>query len=413
MRPQYGYFADPFLLEFDSRVTQMLSLPDGRVGAILERTWFYPTGGGQAHDLGTLNGIPVLDVYRQEATGEVVHVLASGKLASDEPVHAWIDGDRRLRHMQHHTAQHLLSACLQRLFGLETLSAHISGYSPSTIDFPDRSLGEDELAQVERLAHEVIFQNRPVTTYFVPAAEAARLPLRRPPKVSGEVRVVEIKDWDYSACGGTHCLSTGMIGVVKILKTERRNQKTRLHFVAGWQALERFQELHAIVGALGTALSAGKHDLLAAVQRQSKALRDAQKELQTLRLERVPIDAQHLLVDAISLGDVRLVTALFVDRPAGELPALAKELTKTRGVVALLSTVSGEAKFSVVLTRHEAVALHAGECLRRWLTPLGARGGGDEMFARGGGAVTEEQVRNWLENIPARLEEVFDATHND
>jgi len=411
MRPQHGYFEDPLLLEFNAQVTKVVPLTDGRTGVILERTWFYPTGGGQAHDVGTLNDVPVVDVYRQEETGEVVHVLEGALPAG--PVHGKIDGERRLRHMQHHTAQHLLSACFYRLFGLETLSSHISGYSPSTTDFSDRALGENELRQVERLAHEVIFQNRLVKTYFVPAEEVQRVPLRRPPKVAGEIRVVEIEDFDYSACGGTHCLSTGMIGVVKILKTERQNQKTRLHFVAGWQALEYFKELHAIVGVLGATLSVGKRDLLATVQRQTEALRAAQKELKALRLERIQAEAQVLLSNADSVGNARLVTALFAEHPAGELQALAKALVETEGVVAVLASVSGEGKLSVVLARHEEVELHAGECLRHWLAPLGARGGGDASFAQGGGTARMEQVGTWLNDIPAKLKEVFDGVRND
>ena len=142
---------------------------------------------------------------------------------------------------------------------LETLSANINVDTPSTVDFPFTELSPEQLRQVEDLANQVIYENRVVKSYFVAPEDIAQVPLRRPPKVNENIRIIEIDGYDHSACGGTHVPQTGMIGVVKILRTERQNEKTRVHFIAGWQALEAFQAYHAILGSLAVQLNVGIH----------------------------------------------------------------------------------------------------------------------------------------------------------
>ncbi len=236
MKKQYRYFEDPLKFEFDANVVDVQPLDDGRFGMILDESYYYPTGGGQEYDTGRLDDTPVVDVWRDETTSLVVHVVER-KLPLGN-VRGKIDGERRMRHMQHHSAQHLLSACFKKLLNLDTLSAHISGYSPSSIDLPDVQLDSDNLTSVESLANEIVFRNLGIKTTFVEQDQVRAVPLRRPPKVQGDIRVVEIEGFDWSACGGTHCLSTGMIGMVKIFKMERQNKKLRVYFKAGWQAIE-------------------------------------------------------------------------------------------------------------------------------------------------------------------------------
>jgi alanyl-tRNA synthetase len=132
MNNQALYLEDPLKLEFEAYITQVIDLPGGRIGVTLDRTYFYPTGGGQWHDTGTMEGVRVVEVIKPEDKKELLHVLES-KLEPG-PVRASIDRVRRLRHMQHHTAQHLLTGCFVHLLGYETVSAHISGHTPSTID---------------------------------------------------------------------------------------------------------------------------------------------------------------------------------------------------------------------------------------------------------------------------------------
>ncbi len=257
--PQLLYLQDPLKFEFEASVVEKIALPGGRHGVVLDQTYFYPTGGGQEHDTGQIESAAVLDVYKSQDISQVIHVLDR-----DLPlgrVMARVDSDRRLRHMQHHTAQHLLSQCFLRQLHVPTLSANINGYSPSTLDLESPAISKTDLDAVENLANEVIFQNLQVKSYFVSGAESAKLPVRKVDLIHEDIRIVEIDTFDYSACAGTHCTYTGSIGILKITKTERQNEKLRVHFFAGLQALENFRDSFDTVIHLSATFSVHPRDL--------------------------------------------------------------------------------------------------------------------------------------------------------
>ena len=391
---QLLYQQDPLRLEFDAQVREKVALPGGRLGLILERTYFYPTGGGQEHDTGSIGPARVLDVYKQGEPPVLVHVVDQDVPPGTTP--ARIDALRRLRAMQHHTAQHLLSQCFLRLHGLETLSANINGDTPSTVDFVYTELSHEQLRQVEDLANQVIYENRVVKSYFVAPEDIARVPLRRPPKVSENIRIIEIDGYDHSACGGTHVPQTGVIGVVKILRTERQNEKTRVHFIAGWQALETFQATHAILGSLAGQLNVGLAELDQAVQRQAELLRAAQKELQGLRLEHLGWEARTLAEQAVPYGERRVVVSSYENRPVSELRALADHLRGMPGIAAVLAGYAGQ-KLSLVVACTPQSGLDARQLLQTLLAEVGGRGGGDAQIAQGGGSASPEQLQALLE----------------
>ena len=395
INPQLLYQDDPLRLEFEAVVREQIHLPDGRLGLVLERTYFYPTGGGQEHDTGSIGPARVLDVFKQGEPPVLVHVVDRPVPAG--PLTAHIDAGRRLRAMQHHTAQHLLSQCFLRLFNLETLSANINVDTPSTVDFPFTELTPEQLRQAEDLANQVIYENRVVKSYFVAPENISQVPLRRPPKAHENIRIIEIDGYDHSACGGTHVPQTGVIGVVKILRTERQNEKTRLHFIAGWQALEAFQAYQATLGSLAAQLNVGWPELPQAVTRQSEQLRAAQKELQTLRTERLDWEAHNLAEQAPQSGGRRLVVASFENRPVAELRSLAEHLKATPGMAAVLAGYDGQ-KLSLVTVCAPQSGLEARQILQTLLAEVGGRGGGDAQIAQGGGSATPEQLQALLDH---------------
>ena len=401
MKPQYRYFDDPLCFQFETDVLERRTLPDGRTAVILEETYFYPTGGGQEHDTGVLGEARVIDVIRDEETQDVLHVV--DRVVPLGPVSAAIDRDRRLRHMQHHTAQHLLSGCFDRVLGLETLSSHISGDSPASIDFPDVELTDAQIAEVEDLAHEIIFQDRAVKTYFVPHAEIETVPLRLPPKVEEDVRVVEIEAFDYSACGATHLPSTGMIGMLKVVKSERQNQKRRIYFVAGYQALDVLRDYHHTITALAEGLSVGPQDLAETVARQADELKAAQKEAESLRLTLLSYEARDLAAQADTVGPYRLVTAKFEGRPVEEIQSLAKEFLGMEAVIALLAGRTEE-KFTLVAVCSQGVAVSAREILQAHMEGLRGGGGGSDDLAQGGGTISDEQFESLFDRTEVILE---------
>ena len=409
---QLLHFTDPLCLEFDAQVVETLTVPDGKLGVVLDRTYFYPTGGGQEHDVGRLGEAQVLDVYKDESRGVLIHVVdrepATGLVAAAGLVGARIDRSRRLRHMQHHTAQHLLSHCCVQLLGLETASANINGDTPSTLDLDGDEPGKDDLLRVETLANEIIAEDRPVRTYFVAPERLHTIPLRKPPKVSEDIRIVEIDGLDYSACGGTHAATTGGIGVVKILRSERVKEKTRLHFIAGSRAVEYFQSLHETVSRLAGAMSVHPQELSVAVERVADQLKAAQRELGRLRAEMLVAEARQLFAQAEVHEDRRLILASFTGRTMNDLRLLAKELSSMPGTVAILaSEESGEAKTPQVLLVVACAAdsgLQAQDLLRGLLPKFNGKGGGDASLAQGGGSLASGELGSLLEAARAMID---------
>ncbi|OGO60450.1 MAG: hypothetical protein A2032_01460, partial [Chloroflexi bacterium RBG_19FT_COMBO_49_13] len=324
MNSQLLYQEDSTILEFAATVVEKVTLPDGRKGVVLDQSYFYPTGGGQEHDTGEIDSIRVVDVFEDEGKSHLVHVV-DGEI-NIGLVKARIDAERRVRHMQHHTAQHLLTQCLMRQTGFETVSANINGYSPSTLDIVTTQISKSDLDQAELLANRIIYEDRPVKTYIVSPAELQTIPVRRPPKVTENIRIVEIDGYDYSPCGGTHVLRTGGIGLVKVLKAERQNDKLRVYFIAGLQALEVFMHMYDSLSNLANQMSMNWQDIPEMIVRQAEQLSTMQKELQVLRQAGVRYEARDLASAAEEHAGVRLVRAQFEHRPVGELRLLAEEL---------------------------------------------------------------------------------------
>jgi alanyl-tRNA synthetase len=388
------YFDDPLTLEFTAEVSEFRPLNGGRFGLALPRTYFYPTSGGQEHDTGSIGDAQVLDVYKENDS--IIHVVDRPLQPGAYP--ARIDRERRMRAMQHHTGQHILSAAFLEAADIESVSANINGDSPSTIDLEAGEVTPDILRKAEALANRILFENRAVRSYYVTDAEVAHIPFRKPPKVSGRIRVVEVDGFDVTPCGGTHCLNTGMVAVIKIVKTERVNQKLRVHFVAGYQALDTFNAYQEVAQQAATLLETGVDGVPAILERKLDQLKAAQTELETLRAGLLAAEAGQLAVSAQAVGSLRLVTALFRDRPGTELRQLGMALRERPGLVALLATYDGQ-KLSLVVACARDTGLDARELLKKQLAPFHGRGGGDPSLAQGGGAVNEAGLEQLFQNI--------------
>jgi alanyl-tRNA synthetase len=376
------YFDDPLTLEFTAGVTESRLLDGGRFGLVLLRTYFYPTSGGQEHDTGFIGEARVLDVYKDNGT--IIHVVDRSLTPGDYP--ARIDRDRRIRAMQHHTGQHILSASFLEVADIESVSANINGNSPSTIDLEVGEIAPEILRQAEDFANGILFENRTVKSYYVTDADVANIPFRKPPKVSWRIRVVEVDGFDYTPCGGTHCLNTGMVGLIKILKTERVNQKLRIHFVAGYQALDYFNTYQDVAQQAAALLETGLDRIPAALENKLDQLKTAQTELETLRAGLLAAEADQLAASAQTVGSLRLVTALFRDRPAADLRQLGMKLRDMPGLVALLASFDGQ-KLSLVAACAKDSGANARDLLNKHLARFNGRGGGDPSLAQGGGTV--------------------------
>jgi alanyl-tRNA synthetase len=360
------YYLDPYLKEFSARVVLRTER-----GVVLDRTAFYPTGGGQPCDLGTLNGVEVTDVV--EDGDDVLHVVGR---PLDGEVRGMIDWERRRDHMQQHHGQHLLSEAFVQVAGAQTSSFHL-GRESCSIDL-DRAVPPVDVERAETLANMVVTDGRTVQIGYYSADEAKTLPLRKPPPAEGRVRIVTVPGFDAQACCGTHPRSTGEVGVVCVSGTERVKDGTRVHFVCGFRALREARENGRILRALGQKLSSGRADLEGAVDRVLSESAEARKALQAA--ERAL--AARLGRELAERG--RVVVERFEGKGIEYVRAVANELVKTPGRVAVLGS-AGET-VALVLARSADLALDLRPIFKEAAALIGAKGGGPAHFVQGGGA---------------------------
>lgn len=375
------YYADPYLTTFTASVTERLQI-DGHPAVCLDRSAFYPTSGGQAHDTGTLDGVAVIDV-RVAGDGRVLHLLAGPLPADAEEVTGVLDWPRRFDHMQQHSGQHLLSQAFDRLLGLETLSVHF-GEEICTVDLAGETLDAESLAAVERHANEVVWENRAIRAYEVTDAELASVPLRRAPKVTGKIRIVEIEGYDWSACGGTHVAGTGSIGPISLLRVERSKGSSRVYFLCGARAVADSRRRRQLLGDAAALLDTAVEDVPTLLAARQERMKEQERLLRTMQEELLGYRAQSLLAQAGRVGDVRLVAQVVADLDPAGLKSLAAGLVANPGVVALLAC-GEEGKGTAIFARSADVELHAGQLLRAILPRFGGGGGGRPDFAQGGG----------------------------
>lgn len=387
------YYDAPLSLEFTAQVIGSRPLKEGRIGILLPRTYFYPTSGGQENDTGFIGQVRILDVYKDGE--EILHVADQALAPGEYP--ARIDRERRLRAMQHHTAQHILSAAFLEVAGIDSLSANINGATPSTIDLEVSDITPEVLRRAEYVSNSLFFENRVVKTYYVSQEEIAHLPVRKPPKVSGLIRIVEVDGFDFTACGGTHCPTTGMIGLLKVVRTERVNQRLRVHFVAGYQALDYFHFCQDVAQQAANLLETGLEGIPTALGRKLGQFQTTQTELETLRAGLLTTEAEQLIASAAGIGRLHLVTAILPARSNAEMRGLALRLRNAPALVSLLATYAS-GKLSLVVACSQDSGVDARDLLNKHLAPLNLRGGGDRSLAQGGGAMEETRLKDLFEH---------------
>jgi alanyl-tRNA synthetase len=372
------YYTDPTCLEFDATVVSS-STADGRPMVVLDRTAFYPTSGGQPHDTGSLGGNEVVDVVDLD-DGSIGHVV-NAPLTEGTRVPGRVDGARRFDHMQQHTGQHILSAAFDRLYRARTVGFHL-GAALSTLDL-DKVLGAEALATVESEANRIVWENRQVSIRFATPEEAAAMTFRKEPTRSGPLRVIEVEDFDMSACGGTHVSRAGQVGVIALRSWEKFRGGMRLEFVCGGRALREFRTLRDAVAGSLRHLSVAPQDLPSAIegaQTENKELRRTIRDLG----ERLAVhEAAALVQRARQVGAARVIVDALDGWDQAGLKALASAAAARPGVVAALLSAAEPA--IVVIARSTDVQLDASAVLKALQQEFGGKGGGKSDLAQGGG----------------------------
>ena len=367
------YYRDATLLSFDANVVEHVG--DAQ-HVVLDRTAFYPTSGGQPHDLGILGGAHVVDVIDDDA--RIVHVTNAPVPLG--PVHGDIDSALRRDRMQQHTAQHLLSALAADRLKWETVSVHF-GDDHSTIEFATATASEGQLSGLARSANLIVWEARPVTVTFEDSEVAEKAGLRKPSDRSGEIRIISIDGIDRSACGGTHVSRTSEIGPILLTSTEKIRGNTRVGFLAGDRVLRHAKAADAALAVVAAELGCAVGEVPALVSARQQELKGARDQVAKLEQE-VAVSRVAALVASATPG-VDGVRRIVVQTTI-ESPTLLRAMAQAIAPLALVTFVAwGGSPATICFATSNDSGIDAGARLKPALAGVGGRGGGSARVAQG------------------------------
>lgn len=376
------YYLDSHLIEFHAHVVEASERVSGWIAVTLDRTAFYPTGGGQPSDTGTLNGARVAECIDEGES--VLHVVQGLVPAIGAPVKGRVDWPRRLDHIQQHTGQHILSQAFVTLFNAPTRSFRML----DQVCEIDVDLAEPSNERIERaieLANNVIWEDRPVAVKQVTAEEAAQLPLRKDSGREGDLRLIEIEGFDLTPCGGTHAYHTGEVGIIAVRSWERAKGLTRIEFVAGRRALEDYRRANQAALSVAALFSAGRDDAPALAARTIEENKELHRRVRALAEIAARVEAEEMIAAATTLPEgLRLVAKTFPDRDADSLKHLAQALICNPRTIALLGSHDKDTA-RLVFARSADAPGDMNALMREACAMVDGRGGGKPEMAQGGG----------------------------
>ncbi|MCI0659525.1 MAG: DHHA1 domain-containing protein [Acidobacteria bacterium] len=384
------YWSDSHLKSFTARIRDTWLENQNRF-VELDRTAFYPTGGGQPCDMGKIDSAQVTGVEMVDGDRILHRLNRDADFSIGQDVECQIDWMRRREIMQQHTGQHILSQAFFQLTGAETRGFRITEDLTEidlTLDSPPEVI-EEVIDRTQELANSIVFDNREIRAHEVTPEEAARLPLRKESFITDLVRVIEIDGFDWSPCGGTHAKRTGEVGLIAVRSWERAKKMARVHFVCGVRALRDYRAANQVAEAVARRFSVARDqadDSVARLFDENKQLIRRVRELSGITAK---VEAQELIEATNQVNGIRIISRIFTDRDFEELKLLAHRLADQDGVIALLATRQKNMA-QLVFARSNDLSADMNEMIKIACQMLGGRGGGKPGFATGGGALVSE-----------------------
>lgn len=384
------YYDDSFLFEFDAQVMQVCE-KQGRTALVLDRTAFYPTSGGQVFDTGSVAleigaNLRVIEVLDDESGGILHFVEPVGTISAGMTIRGSIDATRRRDHMQQHTGQHVLSAAFVRAFQMPTVSFHM-GPESCTIDLDAKLLSETQAQQVEELANGVVTEDRPVEIHYATPELARDMGIRKiPAEARNRLRLIDIREFDLTACGGTHVRSTGQIGTILLRKLEKAKQGMRVEFVCGGRAVRTSRNDYATLKHAAALYSAHIRDVPQLVSKSLEEIRAGQKEGKKLLEELAMLQASSLLSKAREVSGGQLIAQNFKERDLAFIKLLAQRIVASalgKPSMIVLLGANGGSEPSLVFAQCPGGAHDMGALMKSAMEKLGGRGGGRRDMAQG------------------------------
>jgi len=377
------YYSDSHLIEFEARVVDVTDRVSGWTAIVLDRTAFYPTGGGQPSDTGTLNGLRVVECIDDGDKG-VLHVVQGAAPGRGDAVRGRVDWSRRLDHMQQHTGQHILSQALITLFNAPTRSFRVLDAS-CEIDIELNNPTAEVIERAVELANNVVWEDRAIAIRSVTSGEAAELPLRKQPARDGDLRLIEIDGFDLTPCGGTHAYRTGEVGMIAVRSWERAKGLTRIDFVAGVRALADYRKANKSARDVAALFSTGRDDAPQYAAQMVEEHKELNRRVRGLEELAAGVEAEKLLATAVE----GVVTHIFDGRDAESLKKLAHALISHPRTISLLASRDKDTARLVFARSADAIG-DMNLLMREACAMLDGRGGGRPDMAQGGGKNVEK-----------------------
>lgn len=374
------YYEDQYLKEFTAEIIGVIE-KNNLYYVSLDKTAFFPGGGGQHCDLGYIDNHKVIDIV--EENGEIYHVTQT-KPIKIHRVNCKIDWDRRLDGMQQHLGQHVLSGCFFKLFNANTVSIHL-GNEISTVDIQGY-LDEESIRKAERMANEIIYQNISVNFLTPSKKELKKLNLRRDlPNTNEQIRVVQIGDLDINACCGVHPSRTLDLQAIKIKRWEKHKGATRIEYLAGKRAIEDYFKKDDFRNQICKFLNCGEQDAINSVNKLSNELKACKDENRQIKIEISDYQIKDMIMSAENLGDISVITKIYESGDLKHISKIAEKIVLNDNMIVLLA-VKNEEKANLIFAASKNInSISMSDLLKDAITLIDGRGGGSNFLAQGGG----------------------------
>lgn len=374
------YYEDQYLKEFTAEIIGVIE-KNNLYYVSLDKTAFFPGGGGQHCDLGYIDNHKVIDIV--EENGEIYHVTQT-KPIKIHRVNCKIDWDRRLDGMQQHLGQHVLSGCFFKLFNANTVSIHL-GNEISTVDIQGY-LDEESIRKAERMANEIIYQNIGVNFLTPSKKELKKLNLRRDlPNTNEQIRVVQIGDLDINACCGVHPSRTLDLQAIKIKRWEKHKGATRIEYLAGKRAIEDYFKKDDFRNQICKFLNCGEQDAINSVNKLSNELKACKDENRQIKIEISDYQIKDMIMSAENLGDISVITKIYESGDLKHISKIAEKIVLNDNMIVLLA-VKNEEKANLIFAASKNInSISMNDLLKDAITLIDGRGGGSKFLAQGGG----------------------------
>ena len=374
------YYENQYLKTFVAEIVDIKE-SENKFHVTLDKTAFFPGGGGQHCDLGTLGDQKIIDVYEKD---EVIYHVVEKKPIKIHKVKCEIDWSRRLDGMHQHLGQHILSGSFFNLFNANTFAIHL-GNDISSVDVYG-VLTEAQVREAEKLANKIIGEALTVESFVPTKSELKKLCLRRAlPNTEEDIRIVKIADFDINACCGLHPSSTQDLRLIKIKRFEKHKEGTRIEFLAGERAVSDSFKKDEFQNSICKYLNCNENEAINGIKNLNESLREANENNKKLNILLAKYQVKEIIDNAVTINNIKIIKKIFDNENVKYVNNLTSKLIETENTIALMAVKSGE-KVNLIFARSKNLKdIKMNDLLKDAISLIDGKGGGSPIQAQGAG----------------------------